>query len=63
MVFGEADPIASFDAGKRFFDRSGSAEKVWNPKPGLFHEVLNEPSWKEIVEPMARWILTQGTAQ
>lgn len=59
MVFGEADPIASFEAGKRFYDRAGSTEKVWNPKPGLFHEVLNEPSWKEIVEPMARWILAQ----
>lgn len=60
LTFGEADRIASFDAGKRFYDRAGSKEKVWVPKPGLFHEVLNEPSWKEIVEPMASWILAQG---
>ena len=59
MTFGEADRIASFEAGKRFYDRAGSSEKVWNPRPNLFHEVLNEPSWKEIVEPMARWILAQ----
>ena len=29
-------------------------------REGLFHEVLNEPSWKDIVDPMARWILAHA---
>ncbi len=57
MTFGTADRVASFAAGKRFFDAAGSADKTWDPRDGLFHEVLNEPSWKEIVDPIAAWLL------
>ncbi|HEY8080409.1 MAG TPA: lysophospholipase [Labilithrix sp.] len=57
MTFGSADRIASFPTGKRFFDAAGSKDKTWDPRDGLFHEVLNEPSWKEIVDPIAAWIL------
>ena len=57
MTFGTADKVASFTAGKRFFDAAGSADKTWDPREGLFHEVLNEPSWKDIVENIARWVL------
>ncbi len=58
-VFGAADHVASFDAGKRFFDAAGHADKTWAPKPGLFHEVLNEPSYEEICEEMASWMLAR----
>jgi alpha-beta hydrolase superfamily lysophospholipase len=61
MTFGTADPIASMQAGKRFFDAAGSKDKTFDPREGLFHEVLNEPSWKEVVEPMASWILAKGS--
>jgi alpha-beta hydrolase superfamily lysophospholipase len=57
VTFGTADPVASMAAAKRVFDAAGSEDKTWDPREGLFHEVLNEPSWKEIVEPIARWIL------
>jgi alpha-beta hydrolase superfamily lysophospholipase len=56
VTFGTADRIASFAAGKRFFDAAGSMDKTWDPREGLFHEVLNEPSWKEIVDPIASWL-------
>jgi alpha-beta hydrolase superfamily lysophospholipase len=62
MTFGTADKVASFAAGKRFFDAAGSKDKTWDPREGLFHEVLNEPSWKDIVENIARWVL-EHTAQ
>lgn len=60
VTFGTADKVASMTAAKKFFDAAGSADKTWDPREGLFHEVLNEPSWKEIVEPIARWILAKA---
>jgi alpha-beta hydrolase superfamily lysophospholipase len=56
MTMGTADKVANFGAAKRFFDAAGSADKTWDPREGLFHEVLNEPSWKDIVEAIARWV-------
>jgi alpha-beta hydrolase superfamily lysophospholipase len=61
MTFGTADKVASMSTAKRFFDAAGSADKTWDPREGLFHEVLNEPSWKDIVDPMARWILAHAS--
>ena len=60
MTMGTADKVASFSMAKRFFDGAGSADKTWDAREGLFHEVLNEPSWKDIVDPMARWILAHA---
>lgn len=60
MVFGGADPVASFAAGKRFFDTAGSADKTWDPREGLFHEVLNETSWKDVAESIAKWVLAHA---
>lgn len=60
MTMGTADKVANFGAAKRFFDAAGSADKTWDPREGLFHEVLNEPSWKDIVEAIARWVLAHA---
>lgn len=60
MTFGTADKVASLAAAKRFFDAAGSADKTWDPREGLFHEVLNEPSWKDIVDNIARWVLAHA---
>ncbi len=59
MTFGTADAVASMPTAKRFFDAAGSADKTWDPRDGLFHEVLNEPSWKDIVDAMAKWIIAR----
>jgi alpha-beta hydrolase superfamily lysophospholipase len=59
-TFGTADHVASMPAGKRFFEAAGSVDKTWDPREGLFHEVLNEPSWKDLVETIARWILARA---
>jgi len=56
VAFGTGDKIASLPAAKRVFDAAGSADKTWDPRDGLYHEVLNEPSWKDLAESMARWI-------
>ncbi len=54
--------MASFAAGKRFFDAAGSKDKTWDPREGLFHEVLNEPSWKDLAETIAKWIVSRAVA-
>ena len=60
IAFGTADKVASMPTAKRFFDAAGSADKTWDPREGLFHEVLNEPSWKDTVDNIARWTLAHA---
>jgi alpha-beta hydrolase superfamily lysophospholipase len=57
VVMGGADPVASVSRAKAFFDAVGSKDKTWNELPGLFHEVLNELSWREIADGIATWVL------
>jgi len=60
VVFGGADRVAKPAAGKRFYDAAGSADKTWDDRPGLFHEVLNELEWSDIASKMADWILERA---
>jgi alpha-beta hydrolase superfamily lysophospholipase len=62
VAFGTADGVASFAAAERVFAAAGSSDKTWDAREGLFHEILNEPSWKDIVEAMARWILAHAAS-
>jgi alpha-beta hydrolase superfamily lysophospholipase len=57
LVIGGADPVVSVARARAFFDAVGSKDKTWNECPGLFHEVLNETSWREIAEGIATWVL------
>jgi alpha-beta hydrolase superfamily lysophospholipase len=56
MTFGDADKIANFNVGKAFCDRAGSEDKTFVPLAGLYHEALNEPSYKETVTGMIAFI-------
>jgi len=58
MLFGEADPILSIDAAKKFYEAAGSKNKKFASMPGLLHEILNEPSWKEIADKIADFVLS-----
>jgi alpha-beta hydrolase superfamily lysophospholipase len=60
LTIGTKDPIVSFPIAKKFFAAAGSADKTFTPQEGLLHEVLNEPSWKDVVEPIAKWILAKA---
>ncbi|MBX3209442.1 MAG: lysophospholipase [Labilithrix sp.] len=60
VAFGTGDKIASMAAAKRVFAGAGSADKTWDAREGLYHEVLNEPSWKDLVESIARWVIAHA---
>jgi alpha-beta hydrolase superfamily lysophospholipase len=60
VAFGTGDKVASMTAAKRFFDAAGSTDKTWDPREGLYHEVLNEPSWKDLAESIARWVIAHA---
>jgi acylglycerol lipase len=54
------DRAVSVAATRRFFSRLGSSEKELDVRPGLFHEVLNEPDYREhagrLADHMLRWV-------
>ena len=58
IVAGE-DRVVSNAATERFFQRVGSRDKELVVRPGLFHELLNEPDWRDhasrLAERMVRW--------
>lgn len=56
VVIGGADPVVSVARARTFYDAAGSQDKTWDERPGLFHEVLNETSWREIADAIAGWV-------
>jgi alpha-beta hydrolase superfamily lysophospholipase len=59
-VFGTADRVAQIEAGRAFFNAAGSADKTFDERVGLFHEVLNETEWKDVAEAIAAWVLARA---
>lgn len=57
MLLGGADPVVKVSTARAFFDAAGSKDKTLDERPGLLHEVLNEPEWKQVTEQIAKWIL------
>jgi alpha-beta hydrolase superfamily lysophospholipase len=53
------DRVVSTPATERIFGALGSPEKELDVRAGLFHEVLNEPDWREhasrLAERITRW--------
>ena len=56
VVMGGQDPVAKRARARAFFDAAGSKDKTWDDRPGLFHEVLNEPEWPAIASAIADFI-------
>ena len=51
------DRVVDLAATRRFFERAGSAEKELDVRPLLFHEILNEPEWRELAVTFAERLL------
>jgi alpha-beta hydrolase superfamily lysophospholipase len=60
IVFGEQDPLAKVSAGRAFFEGAGSTDKTWDLRQGLYHEVLNEPSWPALTKTIGEWVLARA---
>jgi alpha-beta hydrolase superfamily lysophospholipase len=60
LVIGLEDHVVSVPRARAFFDAAGSAEKTWDGREGLFHEVLNEVEWRPIADRFAEWILAHA---
>jgi alpha-beta hydrolase superfamily lysophospholipase len=60
VVMGGADRVAKLARARAFFDAAGSRDKTWDERPGLFHEVLNEPEWRGIADRIADWIASHS---
>ncbi len=60
IAMGTEDRVSDFSTARTFFDRAGSSDKTFDTCKGLFHEVLNEPEWRDIASPMAEWMLARA---
>ena len=52
LGFGTGDKVASPEGAKRFVAAAGSTVKEFKLYEGLYHEILNEPSWRDIAGDM-----------
>lgn len=61
LVAAGADRVVSTPAARAVFDKFSSADKTFDERVGLYHEVLNEPDvWIEIADQMADWVLAHA---
>jgi alpha-beta hydrolase superfamily lysophospholipase len=56
LIAGTADKLVPFDAGRKFYENAGSADKTLKLYPGLYHEVLNEPERDQVLDDVVAWI-------
>jgi len=59
LVIGKEDRSVKVDSARQFFDAAGSTDKTWDARDRLFHEVLNEPEWRTVAEPIADFMLAR----
>jgi alpha-beta hydrolase superfamily lysophospholipase len=58
-TFGTDDRVAKLSSARAFFDGVASTDKTWKERKGGFHEVLNDPEWRELADEMATWMLAR----
>jgi acylglycerol lipase len=56
ILHGSADQIVTPDASKYFYEHIGSKDKEIKIYDGLYHEILNEPEKKTVMDDIDRWI-------
>lgn len=61
VAMGTQDRVSDLGVARAFFDAAGSADKTFDRREGLFHEVLNEPEWPDIAGRIAEWVLARAS--
>jgi alpha-beta hydrolase superfamily lysophospholipase len=56
-VQGGADKIADPAAARAFVEAAGSADKTYDERPGMYHEALNDPEWRDVADRISAWVL------
>jgi alpha-beta hydrolase superfamily lysophospholipase len=56
VLLGTSDPVASFTAGRAFFEAAGSADKELRTYEGFRHELFNEIGRERPVADTVAWI-------
>lgn len=60
IAMGTADRVSDLATARAFFEAAGSRDKTFEPREGLFHEVLNEVDWRSTAIPIADWMLARA---
>jgi lysophospholipase len=61
VSMGTEDRVNDLSVAQTFFKSVRSTDKIFDVRPGLFHEVLNEPEWHEIADRMADWMRARAS--
>ena len=56
LIHGTADKLVTHKAGTLFHERAGSEDKSIKLYDGLYHEVLNEPERRQVLDDVVGWL-------
>jgi acylglycerol lipase len=56
VLHGEADQLVDPAGSQRLIRRIGSTDKTLKIYPGLYHEIHNEPEYRQVLDDIVRWI-------
>jgi alpha-beta hydrolase superfamily lysophospholipase len=56
IMHGTADALTDPEGSRRLHERAGSADKSLKLYEGLFHEILNEPEQRQVMDDIAAWM-------
>jgi alpha-beta hydrolase superfamily lysophospholipase len=56
-VQGGADKVADPAAARAFVEAAGSMDKAFDERADMYHELLNDPEWREVADRVSAWML------
>ena len=62
MLVGGSDQIADPEAAKRVYEKSGSKDRRIEVYDTLYHEILNEVEWEDVMRELLVWLREHGEA-
>ncbi|MDP9237526.1 MAG: lysophospholipase [Chloroflexota bacterium] len=62
IMHGTADALAQPDGSRRLYYRIASIDKTLKLYEGLYHEILNEPEQRQVMDDMAAWMDARSTS-